>query len=70
MTAPSLVSGSSYSLKSSATVSGATSYFDGVLSIGGTATGGSSTSVTASTYSSGRNIPGGNPGGGPGGWGW
>lgn len=70
LTAPSLVSGSSYSLKSSATVSGATSYFDGVLSIGGTATGGSSTSVTASTYSPGGNIPGGNPGGGPGGRGW
>lgn len=67
MTAPSLVSGSSYSLKSSATVNGATSYFDEVLSIGGTATGGSSTSVTASIYSSGGNIPGGNPGGGPGG---
>jgi len=71
MISPSLVSGSSYSLKSSATVSDATSYFDGILSIGGTATGGSSTDVTASAYSSGGgNNPGGGPGGGPGGWRW
>lgn len=70
MTAPSLGSGSSYSLKSSATVSGSDSYFDGVLSIGGNATGGSTSNVTASEYSSGGNNPGGGPGGGPGGWGW
>jgi len=70
MTAPSLVSGSKYSLKSSATVTGATSYFDGILSIGGTATGGKESSVSASAYSSsGGNNPGG-PGGGPGGRGW
>ena len=62
MTAPSLVSGTKYSLKTSATVSGATSYFDGVLSVGGTATGGSTSSVTASTYSSGGG-GGNNPGG-------
>jgi len=72
MSASSLVSGNSYSLKTSASVSGATTYFDGVLSIGGTATGGSSTSVKASTYSSGGggNNPGGGGPGGPGGWGW
>jgi len=71
MLSPSLVSGSIYSLKSSATVSGSTSCFGGVLSIGGTATGGSSTSVTAATYSSGGgNNPGGGQGGGPGGRGW
>ncbi len=75
MTAPSLVSGTSYSLKTSATVSGANICFDGILSTGGTASDGNSTSVTASTYSSsggmggGGNMPGG--GGGPGGgWGW
>jgi len=71
MTAPSLVSGTSYSLKTSASVSGSTSYFDGVLSIGGTATGGSTSNVTASEYSSnGGNNQGGGHGGGPGGWGW
>jgi len=67
MTASSLVSGSNYSLKTSAEISGATSYFDGVISIGGTATGGSTSSVTASTYSSNG---GNNQGGSPGGWGW
>jgi len=72
MLAPSLVSGSKYTLKTSATVSGATSYIDGVLSVGGTATGGSSTSVTASAYSSGGGPGGGEdgPGGGGGGGGW
>lgn len=69
MLAPSMVSGSSYTLKKSATVSGAETYFDGIISIGGTAVGGSSSSVTASTYTSGGgNNPGGQ-GGGPGGWG-
>jgi len=72
MSAPTLVSGNKYYLKSSATVSGAASYCDGVLSVGGTATGGSSSGVTASAYSSGggNNPGGGGPGGRPGGWGW
>jgi len=61
-----LVNGSKYTLKSGATVTGAESYCDGILSLGGTATGGSSSSVTASTYSGGGNNPG---GGGPGGGG-
>lgn len=59
LTSPSLVKGTTYSLKKSATVSGATSYFDGKLSKGGTASGGTSTNVTATTYSSGGNNPGG-----------
>jgi len=68
MTAPSLVSGNSYSLITSATVSGAENHCDGILSTGGTATGGNSTSVKASSYSSGGGMGGGM--GGPGGWGW
>ena len=53
MSAPSLVSGTKYSLITGAAVSGAKTYFDGVLSIGGTASGGTSSTVSASTYSSG-----------------
>lgn len=70
MTAPSLVNGTSYTLKTSATVSGDESCIDGILSIGGTATGGSSVSVKASTFSSGSGMGGNQPGGGhgPGGW--
>jgi len=67
ISSPKLESGTSYSLKTSATLSGASSsYLNGLISIGGKASGGSSTNVTASTYSSsgGNN----NPGGGPGGW--
>lgn len=65
MTAPSLVSGNSYSLKTSATVSGSKVFFDGILSLGGTATGGSSLDVTASSYTSSGGMGGG--GNGPGG---
>jgi len=64
MSAAALVSGSSYSLKSAATLSGEQSFFDGAISIGGTASGGKSSSVTAGAYSS----SGGNMGGGPGRW--
>ena len=68
MLSPDISSGSKYTLKTSATISGETSYFNGILSLGGTATGGSETSVTASSYSSGGNTPGGGGGGGnPGG---
>ncbi len=66
------VNGSSYSLKTSATVSGATTYLNGIVSIGGTATGGNTSNVTAYLYSSGSGSNsggGGNMGGGPGGWG-
>jgi len=63
-----LVSGTSYSLMTAATLSDATTYLDGIISLGGTATGGKSSSVTASTYSGGGNNPGGGGGGGfPGG---
>lgn len=69
MSSPSLVSGQSYSLRTSATLSGAKTYFDGILSIGGKVSGGNSSSVSASDYSSGGGMGGGNMGG-PGGWGW
>ncbi|MBQ8464317.1 MAG: carbohydrate-binding domain-containing protein [Prevotella sp.] len=65
-----VVSGSSQpTLKSGVTVSGGTQYFDGMLTLGATASGGSS--VTLSSYSSGNSGPGGGgPGGGGGGHGW
>ncbi len=69
MSAPSLVSGNSYSLIKGASVSGAESYFDGIISTGGSASGGTSSSVTASTGTSGGT--GGQGGFGPGGgMGW
>ena len=64
MLSPTLVSGQSYALKTSATLSGATSYFDGVLSLGGSATGGTSSTLKAAAYSSG----GGGGSHGPGRW--
>jgi len=65
----SLESGSKYSLISGASLSGATTCFDGILSIGGTASGGSSSSVSASTYTSNGGGMGGGFGPG-GGFGW
>ncbi len=74
LSSPSLVSGETYSLKTSAEVSGGESYFNGLLSVGGSASGGSSSTVTAQTYTSegGNTQGGGGQGGpgGPGGWGW
>ena len=68
MSAPSLESNTVYTLKTSADVSGADSYFDGTISVGGTATGGgTSSSVKAYAYSSNG---GGMGGGGGGGMGW
>lgn len=65
MSAPSLKEGTSYSLKTGASVSGGSSYFDDRITVGGTASGGSETTVTASTYTSSGGMTG--PGGGPGG---
>lgn len=65
ISSPSLVSGSSYSLVKSATITSSSTYFDGALSIGGSISGGSSSSVTATTYASGG--MGGGGGFGPGG---
>ncbi len=69
-----LTSGSSYSLKSGVTISGGTSYFGGYYFENATVSGGSSTSVTATsgTYSGSGGGPGtGGPGtGGPGGRPW
>jgi len=66
---PLVVSGSSTpSLSSGVTVSGGTSYFEGMMKIGASVSGGSS--VSLSSYSGG-NGGGGTPGGGgPGGGGW
>jgi len=74
MSSPTLVKGSKYTLKTSATITEAEEYFDGLISIGGKASGGNSASVSASEYSSsggmggGGGFPGG--GGGPGGGRW
>ena len=64
MSAPSLESGSSYSLVKGPELSGAVTYFDGTISLGGTVSGGTSTSVKASAYSSSSSGGGGGGGGG------
>lgn len=68
MSAPSLVSGSSYTLVKSPTITGSESYFDGIISIGGSVSGGTSSTLTATAYQS--NGMGGGGGFGPGGIGW
>ncbi len=64
-----LTSGSTYSLKSGVTITGGTSYFDGHYFENATVSGGTATSVTATsgTYSGSGGGPGGGPNGGGGG---
>lgn len=62
LSCPTLKSGSSYTLKSGVSLSGGTTYFD-VVTFDAEVSGGSSTSLTASTQSDG-NTGGGNQGGG------
>jgi len=67
MSSPSLVTGTSYKLIKAPSLTGGESYFDGILTISGTVSGGTSTNVTASEYVS-DGMGGG--GMGPGGIGW
>jgi len=70
MTASSLVSGNTYSLIKGASVSSAEAYFDGIISTGGSASGGTSAEVEATDYTSGSGGTGGGGFGPGGGMGW
>lgn len=71
MSSADMTNGSSYTLKSGVTISGGTSYLNGYYIENATVTGGTESTISASTTYSGGGMGGGgnNPGGGPSGFG-